>query len=158
MKSCNKCGSSDFYPSGKCKPCRIEYMSAYRVANKEKIATQDKVRRTIYQAAKPEKARARMSKWKFNNPEKSAEQKAIRRMNQKQAKPAFFSEFDDFAIKEAYRLSRLRFKATGSKFHVDHVVPIQSNLVCGLHLACNIQVLPAKDNISKNNRYWPDMP
>lgn len=54
---------------------------------------------------------------------------------------------------EAQRLTEL----TGTKHDVDHVVPIQSRLVCGLHVEHNLQVLPATVNRSKGNRHWPDM-
>lgn len=41
---------------------------------------------------------------------------------------------------------------------VDHVVPIQSDLVCGLHVWSNLQLLDATINKSKGNHHWPDMP
>ena len=41
---------------------------------------------------------------------------------------------------------------------VDHVVPLQSDLVCGLHCWHNLQLLISSVNSSKGNRYWPDMP
>lgn len=41
--------------------------------------------------------------------------------------------------------------------HVDHIVPLQSDSVCGFHTEQNLQLLVASDNSMKGNHWWPDM-
>ncbi len=65
---------------------------------------------------------------------------------------------DKKAIARLYRLAVEVQKSTGIPHHVDHIVPLNHPLVSGLHCEANLQILPARDNISKSNRVWPDMP
>jgi hypothetical protein len=41
---------------------------------------------------------------------------------------------------------------------VDHIIPINSPIVCGLHCLDNFQMLTRTENATKGNRLWPDMP
>lgn len=50
------------------------------------------------------------------------------------------------------------YRKAGFDVQVDHIVPLLSPLVCGLHTEQNLQLLWAHDNLTKSNRVWPDMP
>jgi hypothetical protein len=68
--------------------------------------------------------------------------------DKKQATPAWA---DHSKIKAFYRLARA-FTKLYAPHHVDHVYPLNGELVSGLHVETNLQVIPAQDNLMKGNR------
>lgn len=47
---------------------------------------------------------------------------------------------------------------TGIEHVLDHIVPLNNPLVCGLTVPWNFQIITRTANAHKSNRYWPDMP
>lgn len=97
----------------------------------------------------------RLRNWKKRNPHKVNAENAKRSAHLKQAKLTWANKF---FIEEAYDLARRRTESFGFPWEVDHIVPLNSDLVCGLHCEANLQVIPAEHNLAKGNRHWPDMP
>lgn len=96
-----------------------------------------------------------MKMWRQQNPEKNAFYVMKRQAAKLRAIPVWADmEKIEAIYNEARRLTEL----TGIPHHVDHIVPLQSPWVCGLHCEANLQILPYYENQSKSNRVWPDMP
>lgn len=93
--------------------------------------------------------------WAERNVENRRFHCRLRQAMRKQAVPKW-ADLD--AMKALYKLAKELEAATGVKHHVDHIVPMKSPLVCGLHWEGNLQILPYAENIRKGNRVWPDMP
>jgi head-tail adaptor len=62
------------------------------------------------------------------------------------------------SIEAIYAMARFLTAVVGIRYHVDHLVPLRSNLVCGLHTENNLSIIRANENLKKGNRYWKDMP
>lgn len=68
------------------------------------------------------------------------------------ATPAWLDEVAKFRMRKIYEDAHAR------GLQVDHIVPLASSIVCGLHVPWNLQALSEEENSKKGNKYWPDCP
>lgn len=113
---------------------------------------------------------ARHAKWRLENPERNKEiceewrkrnmpRKRLQLRTYQAKKRKATPAWADFAAMQAfYDLAELLTVESGMRYEVDHIVPLRSAIVCGLHNQFNLAVLPQAANRSKGNRHWPDMP
>lgn len=52
-----------------------------------------------------------------------------------------------------YEGAKIQEQRIGKKVHVDHIVPLQHELVCGLHCEDNLQWLTEEANLAKSNSF-----
>lgn len=152
----------------RCKACHCLMMKSYYDNNKNIVLARNKQ----YQASHKDAILTNKREYRRNNrekiralsrkhvaldqqrkPAKYAAKAARRRTNVRQATPQWSDADTIFGM---YELAAI-FKRYGIALHVDHIVPINSDIVCGLHCESNLQLLSAKDNMSKGNHHWPDM-
>lgn len=103
---------------------------------------------------KPETKQARKAAAKRRymlNPEKYRSKASESHRRIRKARPLWYD-------RERIEIRKLYLEASKLGLQVDHIVPINSSLVCGLHCLANLRLLSATENQSKSNRWWPDMP
>lgn len=135
----------------KAHPKYVNAQSAkWRKANPEKV----KSMKDAWYAANKEKHAATLKAWAQKNKHVVAASASKRRATKHHAQVAWRNEF---FISEIYHLAKLRTESLGIRCHVDHIVPLQSKVVCGLHNEFNLRVIQQRANLVKGNRVWPQM-
>lgn len=165
MKACLKCGLlktvDSFYKHkttkdrlyNYCKDCCNVLSRTRYLKNPEKHKESNRQ----WNISNLKKRRELSRSWNVVNSDKANAKNARHRAKLLRATPKW-AEFEQPAIKEMYALAKCKTKETGIKYHVDHIVPLNSDIVQGLHCLANLQVIEAKTNIIKGNRAWPGMP
>ena len=91
------------------------------------------------------------------NPEASRAKTRRYQASKLRACPPWLTHEHHEQILQVYREAEAKTLETGQKHHVDHIFPLKGKNFSGLHVPWNLQVLPAKENLSKNNRVTPGM-
>ena len=126
-----------------------EYSKNYRLNNLEHykeyhLNNKDKKKKYLkkYRLKNKEKGKEYKRLYSLNNRNLINANTAKRRASKLNATPKFANVKK---IKEIYR-------NCPKGYHVDHIIPLNNKLVCGLHVEWNLQYLPAKENLSKSNK------
>jgi hypothetical protein len=132
---------------------RVANLERIREAGREYVKANkaaEHARAAAWVVANPERAKAIKHKYLKANPEIGALLAARRRAAKIKATPEWA---DHAAIKAVYALRADVEGLTGIPHHVDHIVPLRGKRVSGLHVHNNLQVIPATENLKKNNRF-----
>lgn len=146
--------------SSSCKVCDNKRDSIYREYNRKSIQEKQVLKRLSnpelvkiynkeYHASNRDKILSRMKNYRKENPSMFAAKDAKKRMIVKEATPKWA---DLKKIQEIYKKRNI-LNTESIKYHVDHIIPLRGYLVCGLHVEYNLQIIPAKENLTKKNRF-----
>ena len=80
-----------------------------------------------------------------------ADTKARRRKHRK-ATPLWLTKKQKAEIRQIYQIAITMSKTTGEQYVVDHIVPLRSDSVCGLHVPWNLRVITQEENLKKSNK------
>ncbi len=176
--TCTKCGVtkpvSEFSKrtsrplgiSSHCKACCSKLHKNYQKSNKAKLqayrkkhSTQNADKIKAYQSEYREANRERLRQYFLDYAKQNAGKKQAATTKRRAQKLSATPKWADLRkIERIYQSSKKISDKTGTKLHVDHVVPLSHPLVCGLHCETNLRIVPAKKNLQKGNVWWPDMP
>jgi hypothetical protein len=143
-----------------CKDCLKVYMKEYYQSNKLRLnaknreyALENHQKISSYKRGYDDKNREKLNsqkrKWATENKGYYAHKSAERRCYKLDATPPW-SDLEK--IKVIYTACQKITESTKKEHHVDHIVPLKGENVCGLHVWWNLRIIPAKMNLSKGNK------
>lgn len=146
-KKCLRGHIAERFISGRaCVKCSTERHHTWRKTNPEKV----RERHRTWRKANLEKARESVRTYQKANPEKHATRSQLRRAHKFNAIPIWACKE---SIDKIYAKARQLTVETNIKHEVDHIVPLKSPFVCGLHVHYNLQAIPTVENRKKGNRF-----
>jgi len=132
-----------------CAECSKARKKQHYQENKTSIRS----KQSEYYEANKERILKANKEWKMTNHHLVIQNVNERKKKVRQAMPNWLSQEDKQYIKNLYWLAKDLSSVSEGKYHVDHIVPLKGENVCGLHVPWNLQVLPEDINLKKGNRY-----
>ena len=126
---------------------RQQKRDQYRSEKEEILA-----RNAEYYKKNKEKIYKTRKLWNAENSARLKVQRAARRHRTRRATPNWLSEEQKQKIFDVYLETSIKSAESGEKYEVDHIIPITSNIVCGLHVPWNLQILTQTENRQKSNK------
>jgi len=105
-----------------------------------------------------EKRREYQNTWKQKNIDKVRADTKSRRRKHRLATPSWLTHKHKAQMRELYRIAIHMTRISGEQYVVDHIVPLRSETVCGLHVPWNLRVITQEENLMKSNRVATDIP
>jgi hypothetical protein len=90
--------------------------------------------------------------WKTNNKTQIRADTKARRRKHREATPKWLSRKQRSEIRQIYQIAITMTQTTGEQYVVDHIVPLRSDHVCGLHVPWNLRVITQEENLKKSNK------
>lgn len=163
-KVCNDCRKRVYQDN-------IQWYKDYALKNKERLNAQKKVWHNNRSEKQIIKDKIRNNEWIKNNPDiirraqknfydnnpgylglKAAVQ-AIKKYKRAKCIPTWLTKQHWTEMREIYALRDELQWLSEEKLHVDHIIPINGSIICGLHVPDNLQILPASLNLKKGNKF-----
>jgi len=131
--------------------CKKQAEHKRRIADPEKRKLNiDRARR--WRENNPDRAKQKVSEWQAANKPRCREISRRYATRKAGACPPWITDEQKQEMESFYWLAQDLRAVTGEVYHVDHIVPLQGESVCGLHVPWNLQILPSDINIRKKNR------
>jgi 5-methylcytosine-specific restriction endonuclease McrA len=90
--------------------------------------------------------------WKANNKTQIRADTKARRRKHREATPPWLTRKQKSEIRQLYQIAITMTQTTGEQYVVDHIVPLRSYEVCGLHVPWNLRVITQEENLKKSNK------
>ena len=90
--------------------------------------------------------------WKENNKSQIRADTKARRRKHREATPPWLTRKQKSEIRQLYQIAITMTQTTGEQYVVDHIVPLRSDVVCGLHVPWNLRVITQEENLKKSNK------